>query len=177
MCLCVWDPFWAKAYSLPPLPEMIVFANSGKCIVLHRWRFFFFLKCLILELAYFCPSNIHGSTEFSSVEHLQVLLLHLVTWGAEAWSSVQADVLQETNLQGVWVTVNSDSSDCILPVLIICSVLCLFLLISSGSPLKLSLCGKCRAYIGFLQMILLLFFAFMINLETIIPAGVISFSL
>lgn len=41
--------------------------------------FFFFLKPLVLELAYFCPANIHGPTELSSLQYLQVLLLHLIT--------------------------------------------------------------------------------------------------
>lgn len=63
--------------------------------------FFFFLKPLVLELAYFCLANMHGPTEFSSVRDLQVLLQHLITWGAEVSSTAQADVLQETNLQGV----------------------------------------------------------------------------
>lgn len=59
------------------------------------------MKPLVLELAYFCLANMHGPTEFSSVCDLQVLLQHLITCGAEVSSTAQADVLQETNLQGV----------------------------------------------------------------------------
>lgn len=120
-------------HSLASSSNNCFFSNSGKCIVLHRWRFFS-TKPLVLELTSVLPifmvlqsSHLYNICRCSyCISSPEVLKLGVLLSQTCCRKQICKDC----------ITVNSDSSDCTLPVLITCSVLCLSLLIPSNSPLK-----------------------------------------
>lgn len=116
------------------LPQFVLFSSTGACTVLHRWHFF--LKSHpqrhILH-----PTNVHGPWGFSSVHQLLMILQHFITCET---LNLSIHVLQETDLQGTRLTLDSDSSHCSLPMSIAMFSMTLglvwFCLVSSSSLLK-----------------------------------------
>lgn len=116
------------------LPQFVLFSSTGACTVLHRWHFF--LKSHpqrhILH-----PTNVHGPWGFSSVHQLLMILQHFITCET---LNLSIHVLQETDLQGTRLTLDSDSSHYSLPMSIAMFSMTLglvwFCLVSSSSLLK-----------------------------------------
>lgn len=116
------------------LPQFVLFSSTGACTVLHRWHFF--LKSHpqrhILH-----PTNVHGPWGFSSVHQLLTILQHFITC---EMLNLSVHVLQETDLQGTRLTLDSDSSHCSLPMSIAMFSMTLglvwFCLVSFSSLLK-----------------------------------------
>lgn len=116
------------------LPQFVLFSSTGVCTVLHRWHFFLKShpqRCILQ------PNNVHGPSGFSSVHQLLMILQHFITC---EMLNLSVHMLQEIDLQGTWVTPESDSLHCSLPMSIAMFRMTLglvwFCLVSSSSLLK-----------------------------------------
>lgn len=136
--LCVWDPFYTNQGLHSLSSSSVCFVFKYRCVHCVT-QMALFLEVSCPQRCILHPANMHSPTGFSSLHQL-LILQYLITC---EMLNLSIHMLQVIDLQGTQVTLDSDSSDCSLPMLIAMFSMTLglvwFCLVSTSSLLKFQL--------------------------------------